>query len=154
MGGQGEGMSTRRQTPTQQEALELARQCGYLVARDNVTGRRLQSLWWRECERDMRPYVRLSPRISRATVHLDMGPVGRALREDSLETMAAVIAARWLMQSPPMRGYWCAGVWGALTSLPLQSARALAQDLAELATLDAGLSVWELELAAILAANR
>lgn len=137
----------------QNEAIAAARECGYIVARNNVRENRTAVLWYRECEATMRPYVRLTPRQSSATVTLDMWTVGRPMREDSVALASRVIRLRWELLPMRSRGFWTCGIWGAEVKLLKHAAYPVAADLVEIATKDTYLSLWELELAQIMARN-
>ncbi len=136
---------------TQRQAIETARACGYVTARDTVRERRTAARWYRECTDTKRPYIRVTPRLTRAAVTFDMWTVGRPLREDSAALASKVIRLRWILQPPHYREFYTAGIWGAEVSVLKHTAHTLARDLVEIATKDTYLSLWELELEQMMA---
>lgn len=90
----------------ERQLLEQARNCGYLVARQNIEDKRVAGLWYRECEMERKPYVRVMPRLTRAGVLVDMVPTGGELSEAGQKAICDTVLARWGSQPLLSRCHW------------------------------------------------
>lgn len=107
--------------------LAEARIKGYVVARENAHGRSLARDWWHECERDRRPYLRVTPRQTWAAVRCDIGPVGRRLGDGEADRLERAILDVW--PDAARCGHLGVGSVTIVDSVPLALAEPLAARL-------------------------
>jgi hypothetical protein len=108
------------------EELELARERGYIVARESAHGRAVAGRWWHECFVARTPYIRVTPRKTWADVRADMEPVAAHLADAVPDRMQRAMHEL----CPTQRGWRVCGRGGAhAPSVPLAAAEPLAMRL-------------------------
>ncbi len=120
----------------QAEALRLARDNGYVIARHNAAGRSLAALWWTECEARRLPYVRVTPRITRAYVEMDMLPAEHRLSKAAKDAIDAAIMKVWDSLPMATKGVYVWGNYTGVGCIPVAQASELATELRAIAVAD------------------
>ncbi|MBC7238310.1 MAG: hypothetical protein H5T69_20920 [Chloroflexi bacterium] len=73
------------------DALERAKEAGYLIIARKKHSWPLYNAWWRWCEEHQWPFVYIRPRRAYASVHLDMEPTGVRLSEMAMGRVAELV---------------------------------------------------------------
>jgi hypothetical protein len=118
---------------TKDQALALARERGYLIARDSLADSPKVRAWWEACRREKRPFVQLVPRRTWASVDLDMDPSGRRLSEAQVARLRALFR-----EYAGRRDSWwaCGPRYARVTHVRPGAAEELARLICELARQD------------------